>query len=50
MKLTVKLLMDIMSSLIPSPTPSRTSLSSKTQGRDLEDRWSLDKLPDVGSR
>ena len=32
-----------------SPAPSRTSLSSKTPGSDLEDRWSLDKLPDVGS-
>ena len=40
---------DIVSILIPSPAPSRTSLSSKTSGRDLEDRWSLDEVPDVGS-
>ena len=35
--------------MTPSPAASGTSLSSKTSGRDLEDRWSLDKLPDVGS-
>ena len=52
MKLSVKLLLDIMSTLtvlIPSPTPSRTSVSSKTLGRDLEDMLSLDEVPDVGS-
>ena len=48
-KLSVKLLMDIMSTLTPSPAPSRTTTSSKTQGRDLEDRKSLDEVPDVGS-
>ena len=49
MKLSVKLLMDITSTLTPSQAPSRTSISSKTPGRDLEDRWSLDEVPDVGS-
>ena len=49
MILSVKLLMDIMSTLTSSQPPSRTSMSSKTPGRDLEDRWSLDKVPDVGS-
>ena len=49
MKLSVKLPMDIMSPLTASPAPSRTSKSSKTPGRDLEDRWSLDEVPDVGS-
>ena len=33
--------------LMTSPDPFRTSISSKTLGRDLEDRWSLDKIPDV---
>ena len=49
MKLSVKLLMDIMSTLTPSPAPSRQSMSSKTPGRDLKDRWSLDVVPDVES-
>ena len=49
MKLTVKLPKGIFSSLTPSPAPSRTPLSTKTPGKDLEDRWSLDKLPYVGS-
>ena len=49
MKLSVKLLMDIMSTLTPSPVSSRTSTSSKTPGRDLKDRWSLDEVPDVRS-
>ena len=49
MKLSVKLSWDILSTMTPSPAPSRTSLSSKTPGSDLEDRWSLEKLPDVGS-
>ena len=49
MKLSVELLMDIMSTLTISPVPSRTSMSSKTPGRDLEDRWSLDEVPTVGS-
>ena len=49
MKLSVKLPWDILGTLTPSLASSITSLSSKTPGRDLEDRWSLDKLPDVGS-
>ena len=49
MKLSVKLPRNIMSTLTPLPAPSGTLLSSKTPRRDLEDRWSLDKLPDVGS-
>ena len=49
MKLSGKLPRDIMSTQMPSPAPSRTSLSSKTPGRDFEDRWSLDEVPDVGS-
>ena len=44
-----KLSMDIMSILTPSTALSRTALSSKTSGRDLEDRWILDEVPDVGS-
>ena len=31
------------------PSFSGTSTSSKTPGRDLEDRWSLDRVCDVGS-
>ena len=49
MKLSVKLPMDIMITLTPSPAPSRPSMSSKTPGRDLEDRWRLDEVFDVGS-
>ena len=49
MKLLVKLPRDILRILTPSLAPSRTSLSSKTPGRDIEDMQSLDKLPDVGS-
>ena len=49
MKLSVKLPRDIMSTLTRSPDPSRTSTSSKTSGRDLEDSWSLGEVPDVGS-
>ena len=46
MKLSVKLLMDIMSTLTPSPVQSRISMSSKTPGRDLEERCSLDEVLD----
>ena len=49
MKLLEKLPRDIMSILAPSPAPSRIFSSSKTPDRDLEDRWSLDEVPDVGS-
>ena len=45
MKLSVKLPKDILDTLTPSLASSITSLSSKTPERDLEDRWSLDKLP-----
>ena len=48
MKLLVKLLMDIMSALTPSPAPSRITRSSKTPGGDLDDAWSLDEVLDVG--
>ena len=49
MRLSRKLPRVIMDTLTPSPNPSRTSMSYKTPGRDLEDRWSLDEVPDVGS-
>ena len=49
MKLSGKPMMDNMSTLTQSPAPSRTSMSSKTSGRDLEDRWRLDVVPDLGS-
>ena len=35
--------------LTPSPGPSGMSMSSKTPGKDLEDRWSLDMVPDFRS-
>ena len=34
--------------LIPTSGPSGSSMSSKTPGRDLEERWSLDRAPDIG--
>ena len=40
----MKLPKNIMSTLTPSPVQSRTSMSFKTPGRDLEDRWILMKL------
>ena len=49
MKLSGNVSRDIMSTLTTSQDPSTTSMSSKTPEGDLEDRWSLDKLPDVGS-
>ena len=49
MKLSQKLQMDVSSYLAPSPGPSGMSMSSKTPGRDLEDRGSLDMVPDVRS-
>ena len=49
MKLSVKLPVGVPNNLTPSPTRSGTSMSSKTPGRDLEDRLSLDKVPKVGS-
>jgi len=50
MKLSQTLLMDVPSHLTPSPGPSGMSMSSKTPGRDLEDRWSLDMVPAARSR
>ena len=44
-----KVSLDIFGTLTPSLASSRTSLSSKTPVRDLEDRWSLDNFPFVGS-
>ena len=44
MILSVELAKDILSTMTPSPAPSRSSLSSKTPGRDLEDMWILDSL------
>ena len=38
---------DASSYLTPSPGSSGTSMSSKTPGRDLEDRLSQDSVPDV---
>ena len=49
MKLSVKLPWGILSTLTPSPAPSRTSLSSMTPGKDLEEILSLDEVPDVRS-
>ena len=49
MKLSQKLLNDDPYHMTPPPCSSRTSTSSKTPGRDLEDRWSLDRVCDVGS-
>ena len=46
-KISGKLLYDCLSHPGPSPGASGTSMSSKTPGRDLEDRWSLDRVPDV---
>ena len=47
MKLSEKLPRDIMSILTPSPAPSRLYILQDS--RNLEDRLSLDVLPDVGS-
>ena len=49
MKLSVKLPVGVPNILTPTPPRSGTSMSSKTPGRDLEDRLSLDKVPEVGS-
>ena len=49
MKLSGKPLLDVLFHLRPSPGASGTSTSSKTPGRDLEDRWSLDRLSHVQS-
>ena len=49
MKLSQEVQMDSPFPLTPSPGPSGTSMSSKTPGSDLEDRWSLDTVSDYGS-
>ena len=46
MKLSQKLQMEVFSSLTPSPGPSVMSMSSKTPGIDLDDKWSLGMVPD----
>ena len=48
-KLSQKLLKYDPYHMTPPPGSSGTSTSSKTPGRDLEDRWSLDRVSDVGS-
>ena len=49
MKLSVKLPVGVPNNMTPSPPGSGTSMSSKTPVRDLEDRLSLDKVPEVRS-
>ena len=49
MKISQKLPKNATSYLTPSPGSSGTSMSSKAPGRDLEEMWSLDWLPDVHS-
>ena len=49
MKLSDKLLKDDPYHQTPPPGSPGTSMSSKTPGRDLEDRWSLYRVSDVGS-
>ena len=49
MKVSAMLSRDIFTTFTPSPAQSGKSLPTKTPGRDLRDRWSPDKLPDVGS-
>jgi len=48
-KLSEKLLKYDPYHMTPPPGSSGTSMSSKTPGRDLEDRWSLDRVCDVRS-
>ena len=49
MKLLVDLPMDALYHLTPSPALPGALMSSKSPGSELEDRWSLDKVPDVES-
>ena len=49
MKFSVKICMDVLSNLTPSPSLSGPYLSSKSPWRGWEDRESLDKAPEVGS-
>ena len=44
MKLTQKLLKYDPYHMTPPPGSSETSTTSKTPGRDLEDKWSLDRV------
>ena len=48
-KLSGNVPMGILDPPAPTPAPSGTSMSSKTPGRDFDDRCSLDKLLYVGS-
>ena len=47
MKISLKLHRNSPIHLTPYLGPSETSMSSKTPGRDMEDAWSLDRVPDV---
>ena len=47
MKLSQKLLKDDPYHLTPPQDSSGTSMSSMTPGKDLEERWKLDKVSDV---
>ena len=49
MKISQKLPNNAPTFMTPSPGSSGTSMSSKIPARDLEDRWSLDRVPDVRS-
>ena len=49
MKLSQKLLKGDPYHLTPPPVSSGISMSFKTPGKDLEDRWSLDMVPHVRS-
>ena len=49
-KLSQKLLKDVLSNLILSPGSSTMSMSSQTPGKDLEDRSTLDMVPDFKNR
>ena len=49
MKILQKLHKDALIHLTPTSGQSGTYMSSKTPGRYLEERWSLDRVSDVGS-
>ena len=49
MKLSQKLLKDDPYHLTPPQGSSGTTMSCKNPGRELEDRWGLDRVSDVGS-
>ena len=46
-ELSQKLLKDTLTHMIPYTSSSRISMSSKPPVIDLDDRWSLDIVPDV---